>query len=320
MKAIGHRVRAAILMMVIGAGISASAATATWTGGHTAGNWGNAANWGGTVPTFNNQLDIIFHSVGAGQLENYVQETRTIRSLTFNENVDSDVIIRLTSTTAGAVARGLRFESNNPSTISPSITVDSGAAANIDIGGAGTAGTMGNINLSSTLAVTHNGSGLLTFSRAIGDTGGITKDGTGTMVFSGVNTYNGDTTINAGTLSLLDNAGMRFVIGASGVNNKLTGAGNATLGGDFYFDLAGAGTTVGDSWTIADLSGTLAYENTFTVNGFTDAGSGLWTTSANGADYQFSESTGILTVIPEPATIGLYIVASVGLLLLRRYS
>jgi fibronectin-binding autotransporter adhesin len=187
-------------MMVIGSGISASAATATWTGGDTAGSWRSADNWGGTLPTFNNTLDITFYSSGAGNLTNFIHTTSTIRSLTFNENVDSDVIIRLTSRADGAVARGLRFQSDDPSTTSPSITVESGASANIDIGGEGTEGTMGNIALSSTLAVTHNGSGLLTFSRPIGDVGGITKLGNGTLILAANNTYSGTTTLSAGVV------------------------------------------------------------------------------------------------------------------------
>jgi len=170
-------------------------------------------------------------------------------------------------------------------------------------------------DITQVVAGTHD---RLTATGAISGTGGIDKTGAGILQLDGINTYAGDTTISVGDLLLSDNAGLTFVIGANGVNNKLTGDGNATLSGDFYFDLTSAGTTEGDSWTIADLSGTLAYENTFTVNGFTDAGSGLWTTSANGADYQFSESTGVLTVIPEPATIGMLGLGAIIAALIRR--
>jgi autotransporter-associated beta strand protein len=256
-------------MMVIGSGISASAATATWTGGHTAANWGARNNWGGTLPTFNNTLDITFYSSGAGNLTNHIQAARTIRSLTFNENVDSNVIIRLTSQTTGGNATGLRFESDDPSTTSPSITVDSGASANIDIGGEGTSGTMGNIALSSTLAVTHNGSGLLTFSRPIQETtAGITKLGSGTLTLAASNAYSGITTVSAGSLIL----GANGSVGSSSVLDVASGAtldvsavsGGFVLGGSQT--LRGNGTIVGDT----TVSGTLSPGNSIGALTFAD--------------------------------------------------
>jgi autotransporter-associated beta strand protein len=270
MRAIRHRVRAAILMMVIGSGISASAATATWTGGHTTANWGNSNNWQGLVaPTFDNTLEITFYSSGAGNLTNFIQATRTIRSLTFDENVDSNVIIRLTSQTTGGNATGLRFESDNPSTTSPSITVESGASANIDIGGEGTAGTMGNISLSSTLAVTHNGSGLLTFSRPIQETtAGITKLGSGTLTLAASNAYSGITTVSAGSLIL----GANGSVGSSSVLDVASGATldvSAVSGGFVLGDsqtLRGNGTIVGDT----TVSGTLSPGNSIGALTFAD--------------------------------------------------
>jgi autotransporter-associated beta strand protein len=170
-------------------------------------------------------------------------------------------------------------------------------------------------DVGSYVAGTHD---RLTATGAISGTGGVNKTGAGILQLDGINTYEGNTTLSVGDLLLSDDAGLTFVIGADGVNNKLTGAGNADLAGDFYFDLASAGTTVGDSWTIEDLAGTVSYDTTFSVNGFTDAGSGLWTTSANGADYEFSESTGVLTVIPEPATIGMLGLGALITMVIRR--
>jgi len=147
---------------------------------------------------------------------------------------------------------------------------------------------------------------------------GVDKVGAGILQLDGINTYKGNTTISVGDLLLSDNAGLTFVIGGNGVNNKVTGAGNGTFGGDFYFDLTSAGTTVGDSWTIQDLAGTVSYAATFSVDGFSAAGGGLWTKNANGVDYQFSEGNGILTVIPEPATIGMVGLGALITLVIRR--
>jgi autotransporter-associated beta strand protein len=165
---------------------------------------------------------------------------------------------------------------------------------------------------------TANTGDRMTLSGVVSGTGGINKTGTGILELNGTNTYAGNTTVSVGELLLSDNAGLTFVIGASNVNNKVTGAGKGTFNGDFYFNLNSAGTTVGDSWTVEDLAGTVAYGTSFSVNGFTDAGSGLWTTSANGADYEFSEITGVLTVIPEPATIGMLGLGAIITMLIRR--
>ena len=46
----------------------------------------------------------------------------------------------------------------------------------------------------------------------------------GTLTLGGINTYTGNTTVNAGTLVLADNAQLRFAIGAtSGTNNHARG-------------------------------------------------------------------------------------------------
>ena len=161
------------------------------------------------------------------------------------------------------------------------------------------------------------------------------------VVLNGINTYTGDTTVRSGGsqiasagLTLGDNAGMLFDIGASGVNNQIRGINfhnNADLdigsnfiqlNGDFTFDLADAGTALGNSWNIVDLASLQAtFGPTFTVNGFSDIGSNLWQFTNAAATYRFSESTGLLVVtavngVPEPSTLAL--ISLVGLAGLSR--
>lgn len=146
----------------------------------------------------------------------------------------------------------------------------------------------------------------------ISGAGGLTQQtsaltGAGTMIgtttLNANNTYTGDTLINNGTLALSSTGGLKFVIGADGVNNQITGVGTVSLDGLFTFDLTNASTTINDSWNIVDVATlTESFTSNFAIAGFTpDAGGILWNGSANGADYQFSEFSGVLTVIPEPS-------------------
>ncbi|MFN6017303.1 MAG: beta strand repeat-containing protein, partial [Verrucomicrobiota bacterium] len=69
----------------------------------------------------------------------------------------------------------------------------------------------------------------LTFSGAIGDGGngyGLTKNGTGTLILGGANTYTGITTVSAGTLAINGS-----VAGAVAVNSSATLQGSGSIGG-----------------------------------------------------------------------------------------
>ncbi len=138
---------------------------------------------------------------------------------------------------------------------------------------------------------------------------------------SSANTYTGNI-VNHGRIELLDDANLNFVIGASGVNNDITDGGSQKhiiFGGDFVLDLTSAGTTIGDSWSlIATTSASTYYTNTFNMVGFTELGDGLtWLKPIDASSsYRFQESTGILSVVPEPASLAL--MALGGAVMLRR--
>lgn len=126
--------------------------------------------------------------------------------------------------------------------------------------------------------------------------GGLEKSGAGTLTLAGLNTYAGNTTVNAGTLALADNARLHFVIGANGVNNSIGGTGTLQLDGDFTIDTTGANTTAGNSWTLVNV-GTLAetFGGTFTVAGFTKAGT-VWSKTEGATTWNFNETTGVLSI------------------------
>jgi fibronectin-binding autotransporter adhesin len=131
-----------------------------------------------------------------------------------------------TGVSSGGAIRNLA----NDNTWSAAITLGSGGARiNSD---AGTL-TLGGGVTGAGLSLTLGGGGNITESGVIGTTtGGVTKDGSGTVTISAAATYTGATTISVGTLK----QGIANAIGAS---SAVTVASGAT------FDLAGFSDTIG---------------------------------------------------------------------------
>jgi autotransporter-associated beta strand protein len=123
-------------------------------------------------------------------------------------------------------------------------------------------------------------------------------EGTGTTVFSGINTYTGNTTINEGTLVLADDAQLTFVVTDTN-QNLVGGTGTATFRGDFAINTSAVTGTAGGIWLLVDrnaLTGE-SFESTFTVIGFDDSNNdGIWLMTDAKGDWSFDESTGELTL------------------------
>jgi autotransporter-associated beta strand protein len=170
-----------------------------------------------------------------------------------------------------------------------------------------TDGTLRNGTLSSSGGFTLNGAspgnGGFTVSANLAGSGALTKSGAGTATFSGVNTYTGNTTVSAGTLTLSAAAQLKFVIGAtSGVNNSISGAGTVALAGDFNIDttLTDATALTTGSWVLENVTSlTGAYDSSFRVlSGDTtwSVTGDIWTKTVGSKIYTFDETTGTLTL------------------------
>jgi filamentous hemagglutinin family protein len=158
------------------------------------------------------------------------------------------------------------------------VTVDSGSTFNLT--GSETIGSLagaGNVTLNANTLTAGGDNTSTSYSGVASGTGGLIKAGTGTLTLSGVNTYTGATTINAGTVSVNGTAlaDTSAVAVASGATFDLTG--NETIG-----SLAGAGNVTLNANTL-----TAGGDNTSTTysgvasgtGGLTKAGSGTFTVS-----------------------------------------
>lgn len=170
-----------------------------------ASGWSTAGHWlDGVLPTFDNTTDLFFHSEESTKRNTYLQSNRVVRSLNYNEFVDTFFNIRYTADGLTG-AQNLTFDTD--SIADPAeINVDAGAEGSMKLGNVGsTANEYGVTILADDLLITHNGTGLLIFDVPITEVGGsknITKTGTGTVSLTALNTYTGTTTVNEGLLLL----------------------------------------------------------------------------------------------------------------------
>jgi autotransporter-associated beta strand protein len=251
---------AAVLLAAVLASSSALHAQ-TWDGGGTTISWGTADNWDPNVlPVFNNTTDLIFNTTVKPNLN--IGAVRTIRSITFGADIDSDFVTNFRSFDGGAsAALTMQADSGNAT-----LTVDSGASGNISFGYIGTGTVGGALILSSNLDIVHNGSGTLTMSRQITGASGFTKSGTGTMQvaqfntnsFTGAANFNGGRAIfgNTNTAGGDLNAASAVNLGGGTLEIRTTTALNKTLTSN---------TTVSSASTLA-YNNTTAATQTLTVS------------------------------------------------------
>jgi autotransporter-associated beta strand protein len=132
--------------------------------------------------------------------------------------------------------------------------------------------------------------------------GGVTKSGMGTAVFSGANTYTGNTYVDEGTLAFTSTSQMQFVVTEAPASNQITGSGTATFDGVFIINTTAVTGTTGYIWLLVDrasLSGE-SFGTNFSVAGFTQQGDGVtWTMNDSRGTWSFSEDSGELSLVVE---------------------
>ena len=170
----------------------------------------------------------------------------------------------------------------------------------------------GAIALGTSTILNYASSAPQTLAGVISGVGAVQVTGTGTLTLSGVNTYTGTTTVNAGrALVLGSGGGLKFVV-SDASNNKVTGGGTATLNGTFTVDTSAVTVTFG-VWTLVDVS-TKSFGATFGLAGFTGPVSNVFTKVAGGQVWTFSTATGVLSLISKAIITSFGIPGSVGVI------
>jgi fibronectin-binding autotransporter adhesin len=201
----------------------------------------------------------------------------------------SSAATSLVDGTAINVALGT-LNSNNASALGAlaNVTVDTGATLNL--GASQTLGALnglGNVKFTNSFTLTLGGTNNLDsdFGGVISNTSGtgtVIKTGTGSVIFSGVNTYAGTTTVNRGFLGLSGSG----AISAANLSLTSTGSGGAQFGMTGTFS-RGFGIGAGQVQLAgANGAGFVAYGGNLTLSGMT----GTWGTTTG----FFSASTGPL--------------------------
>lgn len=135
---------------------------------------------------------------------------------------------------------------------------------------------------------------------------GLTKNGAGTLVLNGTNTYDGDTVVNQGVLRVSASSSLHFRPTTNGVTNTVSGSGTGSLVflGRVDLDLSAANATAGNVWNLFDLNSFATSPNlssitaiTSTLGSFTESTPGTWELPVTNAKWVFTESNGNLSYV-----------------------
>jgi autotransporter-associated beta strand protein len=250
--------------------LTVTAASQTWDGAGSDDNWTTNPNWlSGAGPGYVGDA-VVFD--GTTNLTPNMNTNYSVTGVTFNSTAGSFDISASGGNTLTLTGAGVQDNATNAQTLNVPITLGAAqtfnaAAGSLTLGQAvNNSGNLVTVSSSSNVIVNVDG--------VVSGAGGLTKNGAGTVALSGVNSYAGTTTVNAGILSLTGNgtitnfsvpngaslalldgatAGAQGAIYQSGANTLLYvasgGAGPTQIGGAVgaygYYNFSGGNISLG---------------------------------------------------------------------------
>jgi|GEM_PF-5684855 len=241
--------------------LNVAADAPVWTGANN-GNWDTTTtnNWnllsdGVTHTKYFNADAVQFNDVPGTRTLVISGTDVTPATITFNNTAGNDYKITGTNGIAGATGLTMSGGGNliiaNANTYTGDTTVNSGT---LQLGDGITNGVIAGKIVNFSSVVLKNAT-TQTYANVISSFGTVTKEGSGTFILTGANSYIGGTTINGGTLQLGD-----------GTINGTAGTGTYTLasGTTLYLNYA---TAVAIPWANISGGGTVRLNSAQPVNG-----------------------------------------------------
>jgi len=238
---------------------TAPSASGVWVAG--SGNWTTAANWqANAVPDNGNPIEFS----GAGGTSTNNNALSTVNGITFMASANGSYTVD--GSALEIATGGILNSSAYAQTVGLNLSMNGSSALNADTADLNVSGAVDNNG--STLTATAATSRTITISGVVSDSGSLIKNGVGTLMLTGNNTYTGSTTISLGTLQIGNNSAS--TLGSGNYSGTIANSGsllfssttNQTLAGA----LSGSGALVKSSTGTLTLTAANSYSGNITIN------------------------------------------------------